>query len=108
MGSAILRTEREIENPARTAMAAAIERKARVLAVASSLVCTRMHEIPYNCISMEPIKIGSLAAWVHTPQTRGPLPARVLLVHGMGEHSERHRNTIDYPFGRGPKSSALI
>jgi alpha-beta hydrolase superfamily lysophospholipase len=50
---------------------------------------------------MEPLRIGNLAAWHHLPSGSGGLPARVLLVHGIGEHSERHRNTIDYLVGRG-------
>lgn len=43
---------------------------------------------------MEPITLNHLALWRLSPtnSARG----RVLLVHGLGEHSARHQNTIDF------------
>lgn len=42
---------------------------------------------------MQPYNVGSLAVWKHSVE----LPkARLLLVHGLGEHSARHSNTIDF------------
>lgn len=38
--------------------------------------------------------IGNLACWHHRPEKGEPW-AQVLLVHGIGEHSARHQNTID-------------
>jgi alpha-beta hydrolase superfamily lysophospholipase len=38
-------------------------------------------------------RIGNLAAWVH-PAEDGEALARVLFLHGLGEHSGRHRRTI--------------
>ena len=41
---------------------------------------------------MQPIPVGQLAVWVHTPESQ-PI-GRVLLIHGLSEHSARHLNTI--------------
>lgn len=42
---------------------------------------------------MEPINLNSLAVWQHpSPNPR----ARVLIIHGLSEHSERHINTIEW------------
>lgn len=43
---------------------------------------------------MDPITLGALAVWRHIPekQARG----RVLLIHGIGEHSARHENTYKF------------
>jgi acylglycerol lipase len=42
---------------------------------------------------MEPVSLGSLAVWSHTvPQPK----ARVLLIHGLSEHSGRHMNTVHW------------
>lgn len=42
---------------------------------------------------MQPIPVGQLAVWVHSPE-KEPL-ARVLLIHGLSEHSARHLNTVN-------------
>ena len=44
--------------------------------------------------------LGTLAAW-RKPVTRGKPVGRVLLIHGINEHSGRHRNTIEFLTGRG-------
>lgn len=44
--------------------------------------------------SPEMFSIGPLAAWVHTPQKKPR--HRILLIHGMSEHSGRHMNTISF------------
>lgn len=42
---------------------------------------------------MEPINLESLAVWQHTvPNPR----ARVLIIHGLSEHSGRHLNTVNW------------
>ena len=42
---------------------------------------------------MEPITLGLLTVWNHSvPEAR----ARVLLIHGLSEHSGRHLNTINW------------
>lgn len=43
---------------------------------------------------MDPITVGALAVWKHSPS--GSPRARVLLIHGIGEHSARHLNTIQF------------
>ena len=43
---------------------------------------------------MEPINLGHLAVWNH-PVVSGAPKARVLLIHGIGEHSGRHKNTCN-------------
>lgn len=42
---------------------------------------------------MQHISLGQLAVWVHSPKIE-PL-ARVLLIHGLSEHSARHLNTVN-------------
>ena len=44
---------------------------------------------------MEPFFIGPIAAWSH-PAASKKAKARVLLIHGITEHSGRHGNTIRY------------
>lgn len=48
---------------------------------------------------MDPITLDHLAAWRLLPKesARG----RVLIVHGLGEHSARHQNTTDFLLGKG-------
>lgn len=48
---------------------------------------------------MDPIALGHLAAWRHTPSET--IRARLLLIHGLGEHSARHTNTIDFLTSHG-------
>lgn len=48
---------------------------------------------------MDSISLGHLAAWRHAPS--GNPRARVLLIHGLGEHSARHINTIEYLVSHG-------
>jgi len=43
--------------------------------------------------STEPFFLGALAAWHHTCPSGKPR-ARVLLIHGISEHSGRHLNTV--------------
>jgi len=43
---------------------------------------------------MKETMLGNLTVWTHPSQ--GPGRARVLLVHGIGEHSARHLNTIEF------------
>lgn len=43
---------------------------------------------------MDAITLGALAAWRHPAQTT-PV-ARILIIHGIGEHSARHKNTYDF------------
>jgi alpha-beta hydrolase superfamily lysophospholipase len=43
---------------------------------------------------MEPLSLGSLAVWLH-PATSTPR-ARVLIVHGICEHSGRHLPTVEF------------
>lgn len=43
---------------------------------------------------MEPIFVRHLALWHHTPSTT-PV-GRVLLIHGLGEHSGRHTNSVEF------------
>jgi alpha-beta hydrolase superfamily lysophospholipase len=47
----------------------------------------------------EMISIGLVSAWVHSPAK--PASIRMLLIHGMGEHSGRHQNTIEFLVGKG-------
>lgn len=42
----------------------------------------------------DPFFLGPLAVWLHAPASRRKPRARVLLVHGITEHSGRHRNTV--------------
>ena len=49
---------------------------------------------------MEPTALGPLAVWRHRADKAPPL-ARVLLVHGLSEHSGRHRNTIQFLLSAG-------
>ena len=42
---------------------------------------------------MEPLSLGHLAVWRHTP-AQGTPKARVLLIHGICEHSGRHMPTV--------------
>ncbi|MFM8315466.1 MAG: lysophospholipase [Deltaproteobacteria bacterium] len=42
---------------------------------------------------MHPFHVGSLAVWKHSIETP---KARLLLVHGLSEHSGRHFHTIDF------------
>src|ERR1051325_11005644 len=42
---------------------------------------------------METFSLGPLSVWRHTP--KGKARARVLLIHGLSEHSGRHLGTID-------------
>ncbi len=49
--------------------------------------------------SVEPIFVGPLAAWLHEPERKAKM--RVLLVHGLGEHSGRHLNTVDFLVSQG-------
>lgn len=46
-------------------------------------------------------RIGNLAVWHFPAQAGSKARARVLLVHGLGEHAGRHRPTIDYLNGHG-------
>ncbi len=48
---------------------------------------------------MHPIPVGPLAVWQHEAAKKRI--GRVLLVHGINEHSGRHLNTIDYLTQRG-------
>lgn len=41
---------------------------------------------------MDPLHLGPLAVWHHT--SPAPPSARVLLIHGISEHSGRHLNTV--------------
>lgn len=43
---------------------------------------------------MDPITLGALAVWRHVPD-RTPV-GRVLMIHGIGEHSARHINTFEF------------
>jgi acylglycerol lipase len=43
---------------------------------------------------MEPMSLGHLAVWRHTPSNGSP-KARVLLIHGICEHSGRHLPTVE-------------
>lgn len=43
---------------------------------------------------MESISLGALAVWYHPTQSGTP-KARVLIIHGISEHSGRHSNTLD-------------
>lgn len=45
------------------------------------------------------VTLGSLALWHHHPNTT--VKARVLLIHGIGEHSARHQHTIDFLLSKG-------
>ena len=49
---------------------------------------------------MEPFFVGPLAVWTHVPKKEHP-KARVLLIHGLSEHSGRHLNTIQHLIGSG-------
>lgn len=49
---------------------------------------------------MEKFFLGPLAVWNH-PAKSGAAKARVLLVHGISEHSGRHLNTVDCLAARG-------
>ena len=42
---------------------------------------------------MDPITLDHLAVWQHTPKKKPK--ARVLIIHGISEHSGRHLNTVD-------------
>src|SRR4051794_35258147 len=42
---------------------------------------------------MDPLHLGPLAVWHHAPEKDAI--ARVCLIHGICEHSERHLNTIN-------------
>lgn len=48
---------------------------------------------------MDPITLGPLAVWVHQP--KGTAKGRVLLIHGLSEHSGRHLNTVEFLVARG-------
>ena len=43
---------------------------------------------------MPSIQIGPLSVWQHTPST--PPKARCIIIHGLGEHSGRHLNTVQH------------
>ena len=45
---------------------------------------------------MQPHHIGHLAIWIHPPKLTSNPKLRILLVHGLGEHSARHTTTINY------------
>jgi len=47
-----------------------------------------------------PLALGPLAVWRHSPENRSPL-ARILLIHGLSEHSGRHQNTIRFLTAQG-------
>ncbi len=42
----------------------------------------------------ETLSIGPLAAWLHEPTKKAH--CRLLLIHGLGEHSARHLNTVNF------------
>jgi alpha-beta hydrolase superfamily lysophospholipase len=48
-----------------------------------------------NPTEHEQLFLGPLAVWRHTPPS-GNGRARVLLIHGISEHSGRHRNTYEW------------
>jgi alpha-beta hydrolase superfamily lysophospholipase len=50
-------------------------------------------------MNQDPISIGMLKAWLHT--AAGEPRARILLVHGLGEHSGRHVETARFLAGKG-------
>jgi acylglycerol lipase len=49
---------------------------------------------------MDFIPVGPLAAWKHSPEKKKP-KSRVLLIHGLSEHSGRHLNTVNALNQRG-------
>jgi len=48
---------------------------------------------------MTSLSIGPLAAWLHEPAKKAT--CRLLLIHGLGEHSGRHLNTVNFLVSQG-------
>lgn len=50
---------------------------------------------------MEKLSLGPLAVWHHPARGASKAIARVLIIHGISEHSGRHLNTVDHLTAHG-------